>query len=206
MKGVDVARALYYPSVGLSGNFSTNYSNAARRDVMVNTVEVPSGDFVTVNGSKVPVFTQRTNFETQKISYGDQFNNNYSTSLYLSVRVPIFNRFRAKNQVSLARIDLKNAEVSAQAVKTQLSQNIEQAFFNMNAASQRYNTLTRQVNDFAESFRIAEVRFAAGVLTQVDYLIAKNNLDRANINLISAKYDFIFRTRILDYYKGALVL
>jgi outer membrane protein len=206
LKSVQVAKGLYYPSVGLSGSFNTNYSNAASREILVNTAEVPSGDYVNVAGSKVPVMTTRPNFSTQKIGYGDQFNNNYNTSVFLSVQVPILNRFRAKNRVALAKIDVRNAEVVAQTVKTQLSQNIEQAFFNITAAGEKYEALQRQVADFAESFRTAEVRFTAGAINQVDYLIAKNNLERAKANLISTKYDYIFRLKILDYYQGKLVL
>jgi outer membrane protein len=192
--------------VGLSGSFNTNYSNAAMKEQFVNSQEVPSGDYVNLGGSKVPVMTTRTNYTSQKISYGDQFNNNYNTSVFLSVQVPILNRFRAKNRVALAKIDLKNAEVVAETVKTQLNQSIEQAYFNMTAAGEKYQTLQRQVADFSESFRTAEVRFNAGAITQVDYLIAKNNVDRANANLISTKYDYIFRLKILDYYKGNLSL
>ena len=159
-----------------------------------------------VNGSKFPVMTQRTNFTTEKIGYSDQFNNNYNTSLYLNVRVPLFNAYRAKNRVALAKIDLQRAEVAARTAKTQLNQNIEQALFFMNAALDRYKTLQQQVADFSEPFRTAEVRFNAGVLTQVEYLIAKNNVERAKLNLISAKYDYLFRTKILDYYQGKLQL
>jgi outer membrane protein len=206
LKSVQVAKGLYYPTVGLSGSFNTNYSNAATRDILVNSQEVPSGDYVNVGGSKVPVMTTRTNYSSQKIGYGDQFNNNYNTSVFLSIQVPILNKFRAKNRVALAKIDLENAEVVAETVKTQLNQSIEQAYFNMTADRDKYQTLQRQVADFTESFRTAEVRFNAGAITQVDYLIAKNNVERANANLISTKYDYIFRVKILDYYKGKLTL
>jgi outer membrane protein len=101
---------------------------------------------------------------------------------------------------------LKNAEVVAQTAKTQLNQNIEQAYFNMTAAIEKYKTLQRQVKDFTESFRTAEVRFNAGAINQIDYLIAKNNVDRANANFITAKYDYILRAKILDYYQGKLTL
>jgi len=62
--------------------------------------------------------------------------------------------------------------------------------------------LLEQVDAYTESFRAAEIRFNNGVGTPVDYLTAKNNLDRANINLITAKYDYVLRTKILDYYQG----
>ncbi len=205
-RGVRVAKGIYYPTLGFSGAFNTYYSSAAARDIVASTSETESGDYVTVNGSKVPVITTRTNFSSQKISFGDQFNNNYNTSLFLSLQIPILNRYRAKNRVALARVDLKNAELTAQTIKTQLSQNIEQAHFNMTAAVDRYNTLQQQVKDFSESFRIAEVRFNAGAINQVDYLIAKNNVERARINLINAKYDYVFRRKILSYYEGVLKL
>lgn len=205
-KGVQVARGLHYPTINLSGSFNTNYSNAATVDIPSNTVETSSGDYVDFAGSKIPVMTTKTNYSSQKISYGDQFKNNYNTAVYLSLQIPILNGFRAKNRVALAKIDLRNAEVEEQTVKTQLNQNIEQAYFNMTASLQKYKTLQQQVSDFAESFRTAEVRFNAGAITQVDYLIAKNNADRARANLIATKYDYLFRLKILNYYQNSLSL
>ncbi len=101
-----------------------------------------------------------------------------------------------------AKIDLKRAEFVAQSTETQLRQFIEQAYFNMKAAQDRYRVLTEQHAAFAESFRIAEVRFNAGLGTSIDYLIARINLDRANINLVRARYDYVLRTKILDYYQS----
>lgn len=201
-KAVQVARGEFYPRVGLSGNLGTNYSSAAQNDIFLNSVQVPSGDFVTFNGSQFPVITTKSNFSSQKIKYSNQFNNNYSTSVNLSIRIPIFNSFRARNNVALAKYDFKNTVYIAETARIQLRQAIEQAYFNMTAAYKRYKTLLQQVSDFTEAFRGAEVRYNEGVSTQVDYLIAKNNLDRANISLISAKYDYIFQTKILDYYQG----
>jgi outer membrane protein len=59
-----------------------------------------------------------------------------------------------------------------------------------------------QVSAYEESFRAADIRFNSGVGTSIDYITAKNNLDRANINLINAKYDAVLRMKILDYYQG----
>jgi len=205
-KAVQVARGEFYPRIGLGGNIGTNYSSAAQNDIFLNSVQVPSGDFVTVSGSQLPVITTKSNFNSQKISYSNQFNNNYNTSVNLSIRVPILNAFRARNNVALAKNDLKNTEYIAETAKIQLKQSIEQAYINMSGSYKRYILLLQQVSDFAEAFRGAEARYNEGVSTQVDYLIAKTNVDRARINLISAKYDYIFQTKILDYYQGKLTL
>jgi outer membrane protein len=124
----------------------------------------------------------------------------------LGIRIPLLNAYRARNNIALARNDLKNTEYIAETARIQLKQSLEQALFNMTAAYRRYTTLLQQVADFAEAFRGAEVRYNEGVSTQVDYLIARGNVDRARINLISAKYDYIFQTKILDYYQGKLIL
>jgi outer membrane protein len=70
----------------------------------------------------------------------------------------------------------------------------------------RYTTLTEQLADFSESFREVELKFNKGAANSVDYLVAKNNMDRAKSNLIIAHYDFILRSKILDYYNGKLSL
>jgi outer membrane protein len=83
-----------------------------------------------------------------------------------------------------------------------LQQSIERAYVNVTSSADKYKLLQNQVAAFAESFRTAEIRFNAGAITSVDYLIAKNNLNRAQNNLIIAKYDFVLREKVLDYYGG----
>lgn len=201
-KGVKVARGGYSPSIFLSGNLNTNYSSGARTETLINIVDLPTDNYVIVNGNKVNVLSPQGNFSSQKISYRDQFKNNYSTSVAVGVRIPIINSLIARNQVAQAKIDLKSAEFLSQSTQIQLRQNIEQAYFNMKNAQDRYRLLRDQVAAFTESFRIAEVRFNAGLGTSVDYLIARNNLDRASINFVSARYDYVLRTKVLDYYQS----
>ena len=83
-----------------------------------------------------------------------------------------------------------------------LQQAIEQAYVNFKNTSNKYQILLDQVQSFTESFNAAQAKFEAGVITSDIYLIAKNNLDRTKINLIAAKYDFVLRAKILDYYQG----
>ena len=148
------------------------------------------------------MITTQPNFKTDKINYNKQLNNNLYTTVSLDLRVPLFNNFSQRNRIKKAALQLKNTDYVAEATKIQLRQTIEQAYANMTAAKNSYDALTRQVEAFALSFRIAEVRFNAGVETVIDYVIAKNNYDRANSNIIIARYDYLLRTKILDYYRG----
>jgi len=171
-KAVQAARGNLLPVVGLGAGFYTPYSSTARDS------------------------------SEHKIEYYDQLSNNYRTYVGIGISIPIFNNFRYRNQIALAKIDLKSATYTAQTRQIQLKQTIEQDYFDMTAVRNKYEALVEQVAAYTESFRAAEVRFNAGASTSVDYLIAKNNLDRANVNLIIARYNYVLRTKILDYYQG----
>jgi outer membrane protein len=191
-----------FPTLTFGGNINTNYSSVATRDYFLNTTETPSSNYVTVDGSQYPVVVKQNNYDAKKINYTDQLNNNLFYTVNLGLSIPLFNASRVRNQIKLAKIDLKNYELVEQNTKTQLQQSVERAYVNLTSSSDKYKLLQDQVNSFAESFRTAEIRFNAGAITSVDYLIAKNNLNRAQSNLIIAKYDFVLREKVLDYYGG----
>jgi len=191
-----------FPTLTFGGNINTNYSSVATRDYFINTTENPSSNYVTVNGLQYPVIVKQDNYQAKKINYGDQLNNNLFYTINLGLTVPLFNASRIRNQIKLAKLDLKNYELVEQNTKTQLQQLIERAYVNLTSSSDKYKLLQSQVASFEESFRTAEIRFNAGAITSVDYLIAKNNLNRAQSNLIIAKYDFVLREKVLDYYGG----
>lgn len=201
-KGVKVAKGQLFPTLSFGVNASTNYSSAATKDVFTGNSTISSSDYVTVSGTQYNVTKQVNNFSSSKLGYGNQLKNFLFTSYGLNLRVPIFNAFRQRNRIKLAELSLKNNQAIASTAKTQLQQAIEQAYINMTSASDRYKTLLQQAEAYKESFQAAESRFTNGVGTTTDYLIAKNNLDRTNINIINARYDFLLRTKVLDYYQG----
>jgi len=200
--GVKVARGRLYPTLSLGASVNTNYSNAAESSVFLNNTDQASNDYVIVNNAKTPVIKQVSNYRYDKINYGEQLKNNRYSSVSLNLNIPIFNSLQQRNRVKLARISLKNSEAVEQTTKTQLQQNIEQAHLNMITASEKYKKLLELVEAFNESFRSAEISFNTGVGNSIDYLLVKNKLDQSNINLINAKYEFVLRTKILDYYQG----
>jgi outer membrane protein len=202
--GVKAAKGSLTPTLSLNGSLGTNYSSAASLQKLLSTTEAQTDSYVLNGASKLPVIAPQGNYETQKITYGNQWTNNFNSSISLSLQIPILNGLQAKSRLKQAKITEKQTTFEANTTKIQLRQNIEQAYLNMSAALDRYTQLQMQVQDFTESFRSAEVRFNAGAATVVDYIIAKNNMDRATINLIAAKYDYVLRTKVLDFYQGKL--
>jgi len=201
---VKVAAAALYPTVSLYGGASTNYSSAAMLNSLISSAELPTGQYVMVNNNKLDVIARQDTYKSTAISYGRQFTNNISTGFGVSVRIPLFNAFRSRSAVQLAKNDEKSSRLIADNIKLQLRQAIEQAYININAVQKRYAALQEQAEAYGESFRIATLRFENGVINSPEYLIAKNNLDRTNANLVMAKYEFLLRKKILDFYMGNL--
>jgi outer membrane protein len=201
-KNIRSVKGQLFPSLSFNGNINTNYSSVATRDFFINTTEAPTSNYVTVDGANYPVIAQHDNYNTQKIIFGNQLNNNLYYTLNLGLNIPLFNAHRVRNQVKLATLNYQNNELIEQHTKTQLQQNIEQAYVNLNAAMDKYKLLREQVDAFAESFHSAEIRFNSGVITSVDYLVVSNSYNRAQSNLTTAKYDFVLREKILDFYAG----
>ena len=201
---VKTYRSYQYPYLVLNGGVNTNYSSNASTQNYINSSDITTDNYVLVNGAKTPVVEKQDNYSSDKISYGSQFKNNYNNYISVGVIVPLLNNLRNKVQIKIAQANKKDADITLTTTKTQLQQNIEQANININTAQQRYDVLNEEVAAYKESFREAEVKFNAGAINSVDYLVTKNNFDNANINLVIARYNYVLSSMILDYYSGKL--
>jgi outer membrane protein len=201
-KGMNAARGARWPRLYLAGGLGTTYSSAASTALLTGSADVATTDYVNVNNVKLPVYTTINNYSSKKIAYTDQWTNNFNSNISVGISIPILNAGQAKARIRLAEMAVQQADFTETAVQTQLRGQVEQAHVNYTTAFYKYRQLADQVKDYAESFRSAEIRFNAGVINSVDYLIAKNNLDRSRGNLIATQYDVLLRSKILDYYKG----
>ncbi|WP_228850397.1 TolC family protein [Aegicerativicinus sediminis] len=203
-KGVAVARSLYVPELSFFANLNTNYSSAARIFTETGTMINPTGDYVSINGTNFDVFREQTSFTPEEIPFKDQFENNVFSNFGLAISIPLFNGFRAKNNVQLEKIKRSQAENTLNQTKLEFRQFIKEAYYDMEAASERYEVLQTQVKAYEESFRINEIRFNNGVTNSVEYIISKTNLDNARVNLANVKYEYVLRQKILDFFRGQI--
>ncbi len=201
-KGVHLARSAYIPSISLFGQLNTNYSSAAQIFMQTGTTSVETGGTITIDGQVIPVMAEQPIFDVGNISYMDQFTNNLNSVVGVSVRIPILNGLEVRNTIALEKINHQEAILEQDITRLQFQQSINQAYNDMETAYSRYEILQEQVEAYEESFRINEVRFNNGVSTIVEYTISKNNLDNARINLANAKYEYVLRVKVLDYYRG----
>jgi outer membrane protein len=204
-KALAVARGQYFPTLSFGVGLNTNYTQGATENDPTTISDNPTNNYVNIGGSKYTVIAaQQQNFNTKVLNWGDQFKDNKYTSLGLTLNIPILNNLRVRNNVKNARLNLKNAEYNANNTRLALQQSVEMAYQNMIAAYKQYKSYIDQAAAYAESFRTTEIRFNEGVINSDVYVIAKNNIDRANTNLSQAKYVYILRTKVLEYYQGRL--
>lgn len=171
-----VAKGARIPSISLNHSYGTRYSFV--NDLIINGVPVEQDPF------------------------NEQFKNNKNFGLGLSMNIPILNGWQVNKNISNSKLAVENSQYSLEGTKKQLYKNIQQAYTDAVAALQKYNASFKAVSSSEESFRYTEQKFNVGMITPVDYNVAKTQLLNAQSDMSQAKYTFIFKTKVLDFYKG----
>ena len=203
-KGVSIARSQFTPEISFFAGLNTNFSSAARLFNETGSNIVGTNDYVSVNNEAYQVLSNQIRYSSLEIPYRAQFENNLNSSFGIAVTIPILNGFRAKNNVTLQKIRQNEALTAVQQTKLDLKEAIGQSYNAMQSAFERHQLHQDQVDAYRESFRINEIRFDSGVSNSVDYLISKNNLDNAEINLTNVRYAYTLRAKVLEYYRVGL--
>lgn len=206
--GLRVAQGGISPTLSLGGSFNTNYSEIADRERPIfDGTEISSFPIGYLERDPTQlVYTAR---EVPRVVSTEpdfpifsQFSEYLSKQVNLSLQVPIFNRFATRSDIQRAIVTQKTAEISALETRNTLRQNIETAYNNANAALKSYNASERQVSALEQSFKNTENRYSFGAVNFVEYQVASNNLFRARSGLVRAKYTYLFRLKILEFYQG----
>ena len=200
IKGVDVARGAYYPRITVNGSISSGYSSSRLIPVGTNTIMQEVGQ-VNIGGTNYPITTPIVQPVYGTYAFSKQFNDNFSQALSLNLIVPIFNRLQARYNVSRSVINLKQAEINAQVTRNELRKRIEQAYADAQASQKKFVAAKKQLAAFEKTYRNAEIRYASGIMNNTDFSVSKNNYTKAQSDIIQAKYDYIFKLKILDYYQ-----
>jgi outer membrane protein len=176
-----IAKGGRSPRLSLSNSFSTGYSDIRRKVLGIDPVTGP------VYG---------------EYSFADQINDNINYGIGLSLNIPILNGWKANKNVANSRLGVENSRYALEGTKKQLYKNIQQAYSDAVAALKKYTASLKAVTSTEESLRYTEQKFNVGMVTPVDYNAAKTQLLNAQSDMSQAKYEFIFKTKVLDFYKG----
>lgn len=174
---IEISKASFLPSVTASAGLSTNYGY---------NLKLPQGF------SNTPLF--------------DQLSDNLGYGLGFNVSIPIFNRFQTRNRVAQSVISKEIFETRLESEKVSLKQTIEQSFLDVKTALKSFEAAKISLEAQEEAFKNAQERYNFGAMTQFDFDQVRTRLVNAQATLIRSKYDYVFKTKVLQFYAGDLVL
>lgn len=141
-------------------------------------------------------------YSTINRTFRQQMGDNFSKYLGLSLSVPLFNRLATRNRVRTARLQQENYALQLENAKKTLYKEIQQAWYNATAAESKYASSHAATLASEESFRLMTQKYENGKANAVEFNEAKQNLMKSQSDELQAKYEYLFRTKILDFYKG----
>jgi len=174
-----IARGGYIPTLSMNGSIGTGFSGANRRRNSEGVLE--------------------------QVSFADQIDENENKSVGFRLSIPIFNGLATRTNVQRAKLQLQSAELNLENTKLQLRQNIESAHNDAVAALKRYRAAEKSVTALNTSFKYTQERFNVGLINSFDFNNEKNRLNNAESELLQAKYNYIFSTKVLDFYQGKAI-
>lgn len=198
MEGMDIAKGTRLPQLNLTASYGTGYSDIRETVTGFETQSVVIGQ--TASGEAVEATTTVPQYGTYPVS--DQFKDNASTSLYLNLSIPIFNRFQTKNNISNAKLGISNSRLEVENQKNLLYKEIQQAYTDAVAALKRFRSSETALESMQESFKYTREKYEVGLVNAVDFNVAQSMLIQTQSELLQAKYDYIFKTSILNFYRG----
>ncbi len=181
-KGLAIAKGARLPSLSMSGSWGSSYSK-----------DFPE---MGVDAQGRPIIIRK------EMGLADQLKNRESKGFGFNLRIPIFNGGSVNRNIANARINVERNNLNIENAKNILRKQIQQAYANARAAMNKYFSSEEAIKSSEEAFRYTQEKFDLGLVNSVDYNQEKNNLFQAKSNLLQAKYEYIFRAKILDFYNG----
>lgn len=196
------SRAALYPALFLSGSMGTNYASTYRLPYGAPVdISQPLGT-VNVNGTDYTVNSfPFKSYNYRRSPFRDQLGNNFNQSLVVGLNIPLFNGYSSRSNVRRAQMNLENQQLTIDQDKLTLRQTIYQAFADAKGSLEQYRASIKALSAAQTAYDYAARRYALGLITSVDFLTTENNLFKAQTNMLTGKYNYIFKVKVLEFYK-----
>jgi outer membrane protein len=207
------AKANFYPSISFGYNLSSNFSNVFNYVSGYNlsgfSTPNAASPFVNVNSTKYyiqsPVYTPVTsqrNWGNIWNGWSNQLNNNFGQSFGFQMNIPIFNGNQSKISYAQAKLSYRNASLQEENTNLKLKQDIYAAYTNAVVAFNKMAATQKALNSAEKTYEFATKRYDLGLLGTIELLNNQNNFLKAKVNFKSAQYEYVFRIKLLEFYKG----
>ncbi len=183
-----IARSAYYPTLSFGLGASTSYQHLQGQD---DVLPIVTG-FDATSGEAI--------IELQKNGFAEQIENNLGYNIGFSLNVPIFNGFKTDASVKRAEISKEQIVLALEQEKQTLTANVEQAFADAKAALIQYEASKLSLESQELAFKNEQDKYDLGVSTSFQLEQVRNRLINAQSSFLNAKYNYVFKTKVLDFY------
>lgn len=198
---IKAARGLMYPSLNAFANLNTRAINS-KRPILTYSLDTTSA-FVAIGGNQYKVLAPSAQIAGETgTPFFNQVKNNFGQSVGLSLNFSVFNNYVNRAQWERAKITLNQLQQQNEQELVTLRTNIYNAYLDASSAMQKYNASKRTVEYSQRAFDMAKKRYDIGLLGTLDFIITQNNLYLAQIDAISSHYDYVFKMKVLEFYRG----
>ena len=210
-KLVEAKKGVLYPTLSAYGALGDNFFNNLQKQTFVPLSPIPTQGYALdpVTNAQYQVYAPngKIQYSSQPFfnafqGYGEQLSNNFGQQVGLQLNIPIFNGLSRKTSYRQAILNVESAKLTKETDLLNLKQGIYQSYYNAVAALEKFEANKKAVVVAEKSFDLATKRYNIGMLNTIDYLTNQNNLFSARIDQLTAQYDYVFRIKVLEYYKG----
>jgi outer membrane protein len=202
LKDLQISRSSFMPTLSLSASYGTGYSSSRTIIDQMTPSQNIMGFVTDNNGNILDVYQNTYNYTYKKYPFGNQLRDNASAYLTFNLSIPIFNSWRTKTQINNSKISLEQSKYEIEQTRKDLFKEIQQVHSDVVSTMKKYYATEKALSATELSFEYAQKSYDEGVINITDYNIAKNNLTKTEIELLKAKYEFVFKQKILDFYRG----
>ena len=201
-KNVASAKASMLPTLSGFGSLGSNYNNQSKTlngltlvgQRPVGQVKVSGVDYIVT----APDYTATYN----NTGIGKQLGDNFRQTVGISINVPIFNGGSLKSNVARSKLNIETIGLQKEADNQKLKQDIYQAYNSALIAYEKFNASKKAISANEESLNYATKRFAVGMLNTYDLITTQNNLLRSKLQFIQNQFEYVFKMKVLEFYKG----
>lgn len=203
-KTTQATKAQMYPTLSAFGSLQSSFSTSNKLPAGAPIVTfTPSPAYIDVGGTSYFVQSPSVRYNDYKtVRTFNQLSDNFRQSLGVTIQVPIFNGNQAKTNWKRAKLNETNISLQMMADSQALKQNIYQAYQSALSSLQVFNSRTKAVDLANRSYDLGKKRYDLGLLPTLDLIILQNNLQRAKIDALSSQFEYVFRLKVLEFYKG----
>jgi outer membrane protein len=190
-----------YPTLSMFGSLGSRYNSRANEITGVTYANDTIGKVI-VGGVPYSVFAPFPDYSSRKQPFFPQLNKNFNQSIGLSLRIPIFNGLSTRTNYQKSKINIQSQELQKQLDNQTLKQDIYKAYNASMVAMEKLHAGKKTLETAERTLYYAQKRYDVGLMGTFELITNQNNLFRAKLENALNQFDYVFKMKVLEFYKG----